>query len=249
MKREVNFSALNWQSFKTVSHDSDFIKLSIRSHCYGCDDNPDYLRDFRLYCLDFFRRQKEAGSVNLLKRFLVDSRPITIIFKYLFAIERIVNNLGSIDRFGNDYPYVYEACSDLECAVQLFDQGFTKSSFQMLRAAIEEMISHAYLCVRPIDDEKELSILDLQPIHFSGKNGMIDLLSQWGFLNKYERMKSISVYKDLSKIVHSRIEVIGLDFYTELDIVLPRVFTFSNWLSKFESIAFIMLSSILKLRR
>jgi hypothetical protein len=159
----------------------------------------------------------------------------------------MVSHLTSVDRLPTgDYPFLSEACRDLEFTIKLYGQGFIKQSFQTMRTALEEVVMHAYLCTGNWTDPK--SLLAAKPFLFGGEKGMVEYLCDVQFIGKKESRKAVKLYRDLSATTHSRIDVIGHGFYSDSEYFIPPVLTFQNWIGKFESVCWLILNLIFRMR-
>jgi hypothetical protein len=147
-------------------------------------------------------REARAASVGALK--------------HSFAYNRLLHALaGQDDVNALRLPYLMETEVDLACSLLLTAKGYYKQSAQLLRSALEAVITHAYYSVLGIQYD-ELCNQHTPPMN-DRKRGMLNHLSVFGLLNSVEAEAISTLYKELSAATHSQYRCLSIKFEETLE--------------------------------
>lgn len=226
------------EKLETICDTSDLLEFLDWHTLYFCNEQVaeflTYVHDTALLKLG---QQISRGATNELEMTVVGA------LKHSFAYRQIVDGLVGLDELNiGGLPYLVEACTDIECSLLLLSKGHHKQSVQLLRSALEAVVTHAYFSTAGVTYD-DLPNQRTPPMNNDGR-GMLNHLEAIGLLSEIDAKEISTLYGELSAATHSQYKYLSVKFE-----VVSKVVVFAQSIRHLRDVCITCMSVILNMDR
>lgn len=123
------------------------------------------------------------------------------ISKYAIAVDAVINSILSENLHASN-PHMLEFQSDHKTALELVGLCRYKHAMMVLRSALETLVAPMYYMIKPDAFTQWTKNADTRLPSVRGKNGMLKLLQESGWLPKYLSQEIGRIYGELNAYIH-----------------------------------------------